>query len=728
MQDIEALTTEFSLFRDYSHLLLKLAPSLRQQSYSSGQALVNSGETMLGLILVRQGRMGHYVNQQKIAEYGQGDELGELSLYNDKFWEMELVAETEVTVIFLDANLLRSHCHEYLEQLAVIPKLQYFCNQQNSLYEILRENKALKNLDEKILHELEIQLPFRLYKGGSTLFHKGELSDSLYIVITGQLKAIIRKINNPPIILTDIIRGQSVGEIGLILHEPRTADVIAIRDTTVAVLNRQVFNTLLTKYPLEINRVFSNVILSHFNVHGSDRHEPKQLTDTFAFFPTDSRISLLQVAERFAKALAQHSSTCLIWKVNNNTLKIRDLQGKEEAYNTDSASTTSLLDKIEYHFSFIIYVSDTEFNEWSQLCYRQANQLLLVAQADDRRQKNRLEHELSQQPGYDFLDKHLIILQSDSYHPSSSRSLILNQLTSYYHIRSNHQQDYNRMARCFTGKAVGVVFGGGGARGVAHIGVIKALKELEIPIDYIGGNSIGAWIGGQLALNHDENDILKHLMQMEKIGERFNFPYLSLFSGKFIRKTIQEICGDILIEDLWTPFFSVSCNLTRATLKVHNQGLLWEAILASNSAPGIFPPQREQGDLLVDGALLNNVPVDVMKDLYKSCLTITVDVNIRDDLIFDKDIELTNWNLLKQKFNPWAKSSHYPNIVDLLGRSSIIGGLSKQNKAKEISDIYLQPPVFKFSQVNYKKSAEIAQVGYEYAMEALPELWRTASK
>ena len=190
------------------------------------------------------------------------------------------------------------------------------------------------------------------------------------------------------------------------------------------------------------------------------------------------------------------------------------------------------------------------------------------------------------------------------------------------------------MARCLAGVAIGVVFGGGGARGLAHIGVIRALREAGVPIDMIGGTSMGAVIAGALGMGFDWKDILEISRTgwlRHKPHKEYTLPFISLIRTRVLDRWAKEVYGDTDIEDMWLNFYCVSCNLTTSETVIFERGPLWKAVRASASLPGVFVPVLRDGNVFVDGAIVNNLPGDIMRK--RSCQkVIVVDVGSEHDL------------------------------------------------------------------------------------------------
>jgi NTE family protein/lysophospholipid hydrolase len=293
-------------------------------------------------------------------------------------------------------------------------------------------------------------------------------------------------------------------------------------------------------------------------------------------------------------------------------------------------------------------------------------------------------------------------------------------------LRAGRQRDYARLARFLSSRAVGVVLGGGGARGFSHLGVLRALEENGIPIDLLGGNSMGALIGAQYACGLPIDEIRTRTQRFALGGERPTLPLISLLSGKRLARDLQHMFGDMRIEQLWRPFFASACNLSQACTTVQDSGLLWRAVLASNSPAGLLPPVLFNGDLLVDGAILDNVPVNAMRGRLGTPLEqrrgngciIAVDVDVRENLSVDPAWQrLSVWRTLKGYLR--AAGDGAPSIASILHRAGHIGGIHERARTMAQADYCLEPPVAEYPLMAYRRAAEIADVGYRYAMEEI---------
>jgi NTE family protein/lysophospholipid hydrolase len=270
---------------------------------------------------------------------------------------------------------------------------------------------------------------------------------------------------------------------------------------------------------------------------------------------------------------------------------------------------------------------------------------------------------------------------------------------------------------------VGLTLGGGFARGLAHLGVLRALEELRIPVDFIGGSSMGAIVGAQWALGRSAGEIARRTS--EGFAASFKdttLPFVSFKRGGRHSRVIRQSFGEARIEDLWLPYFCVSTNLNRSELKVHSAGPLAEAVTASSRAPGIFPPLVIDGELHIDGGVINNVPVDVMRDFRGVGIVIGVDVSPPDELIEVANYgdEVSGWRAVWSRFNPNRKKRSYrPSILFVLKRLIQFGGISYRRQKAEVADVSISPDVARFKRDDFGAAVDLADAGYRAAREAL---------
>ena len=584
---------------------------------------------------------------------------------------------------------------------------------------VLRASSVFGTLDDAVVQDLADVLSLQTVRGGESVVREGDTSNSMLFVISGALRISRRDESGHLLLFNELRPGASFGEAGLILQQPRAADVSALRDSTLAVLNRQDYEALLTRHPLALNRVFVQAIYNFLRhtIHTTHRH-----AESVVVVPLSHDVDALQVAKGLADAFAKMGSTHRLSLAENSTFFHAD----GDHYSEEVARQ----EKLESEFDYLVYETGVDTSAWTQRAFRQADQVVFVASTKSSHDLGVLERQLINEPGYAMKRRHLVVLHpSDTVYPSAMRSWADGRdVERIYPTRCDHAGDYARLARFLTGKAVGIVLGGGGARGFAHLGVLKALHEASVAIDLIGGNSMGALIGAQYACDVPLDEIRKRTQTFAAGGERPTLPLISLVSGNRVRRDLIKMFGDLQVDGLWRPFFAAACNLTKGRTTVQDTGPLWRAVLASNSPAGLFPPVLIQGDLLVDGAILENVPVAAMRMRLGTALEkrrgngtiIAVDVDVQEELSAPKDLsKLSVWSTLKGFVSP--ESMRTPTIGQIMYRAGHIGGLNQRAQAIGQSDHYLEPPVGHFPLMGYRSAAEIAEVGYRYTMDQLSQ-------
>ncbi|WP_374435482.1 cyclic nucleotide-binding and patatin-like phospholipase domain-containing protein [Inhella sp.] len=579
----------------------------------------------------------------------------------------------------------------------------------DQVHSVLLASKLFGALAPAHLELLVGQLRVEAVEAGSHVFREGEASDSLVIVLTGRLRVTRVDARGNLLLYNELCPGESQGEAGLMLGQPRPANLIALRDSHIARLDRAGFEALLRAEPIAFNHLFSQALF-HYLRHIQQLQERRR-AQCVAVVP-------LHLGDE-AQALAQE----LLAVLGGSG---RLLEPGDTSF--DLLHAQQRIEQLETEAEVLLIRAEPQPSAWTRFALRQADQVVFVSSPTQSPLPSAFERRLREEPGFEFKRQHLVLLHGpDTVRPSppapwrKERSAIERVLL----MRRGQRGDAERLARFLTGRAVGVVLGGGGARGFAHLGVIQALGEAGIPIDLVGGNSMGALIGSQYVLGHSLSEIRERIVEFAAGGERPTLPVVSLLSGRRMERDLKHMCqlgnAEAQVDALWLPFFTAACNLSRACTTVLEQGPLWRAVLASNSPAGLLPPVLYNGDLLVDGAILDNVPVEAMRQRLGTPLerrrgngtVIAIDVDVREPLSVAEDVD---------RLSPWAKlrglkcnGQPLPGIGEILYRAGHMGGLTQRGKTIGLSDFYLEPPVSDFSLMAYKRAEEVVQRGYEYA-------------
>jgi NTE family protein len=251
---------------------------------------------------------------------------------------------------------------------------------------------------------------------------------------------------------------------------------------------------------------------------------------------------------------------------------------------------------LEHAGRHMLLVGTAEDPEWNAIILTQADLILVVANADADPRLSEIEASISSEL---LSRRELVLLHEPGKEPSgTARWLHERTLARHHHLRRDDRAHMGRLARRLAGCSVGLVLGGGGARGFGHIGVMHAIAELGIPVDRVGGTSMGSIIGAQVALGWSWEDLYertRHAFRRDPMALDNTLPIVSKITcGKFVH-LLQGLVGEARAEDCWLPFFSVSCSLTDASVVTHKEGKLWQCLRASSALPGIGPPVIQVG-------------------------------------------------------------------------------------------------------------------------------------
>jgi len=600
------------------------------------------------------------------------------------------------------------------------------------LLAFLASTELLGALDEAILHELEAELELVHLSSGEVLLRQGEPGDSLYVVINGRLRVVIEHADEIKQVVGEVGRGECVGEMALLTGEDRSATVYAIRDTELVKFSKAGFDHLVEKYPQAMMQIARIIVRRLRQSLRSSR--PANTLATIAIVPAGREVPLTYFAYRLAATLSAIGPT-----LHLNSTRFNVLLGKGAAQtpqdDLNNSRIVGWLNEQEMKYRFVIYEADAFPSHWTSRCIRQADRILLVGCAESEATLNGVETQiLSAGADKIIARKELVLLHPDALpHPAGTKKwLALRQIDAHHHLRLHAKADFERLTRRLTGRAVGLVLGGGGARGFAHIGVLRALQEAKVPIDLVGGTSMGAIIAAAYAMGWDHQTMLtkiKAIFRNSKIFFDITVPIVSLLTGRKLVKILTGLFGDTQIEDLWLEYFCVSTNLTRAKMVVHREGSLWRSVRASGALPGITPPISYQGDLLVDGAVLNNLPVDVMSELCEGGPVVAVDVSSQVDLATNSQYEesLSGWEVLWNLLNPFSTKLDMPHIMSILMRTTELSSIYVQDtlRVKSKVSLYIRPPVEQFGILDFKSLEKIVDIGYQFAKRKIAA-WKSS--
>lgn len=578
------------------------------------------------------------------------------------------------------------------------------------LRSVLTESALFANIPATAMDSLAaIATPIEL-SSGERLFSEGDVAEHLYIVATGRLRVTIN----------DGVAGyigalEPIGEIGLLSGERRTATIDAIRDSLLIQIRRDQLMEFLVANPTALIAITRVLI-------GRLRQNQRQQTLTsarsaraFAVIPATPDVDAAAIARALHNRLSRRDSTRLLDEEEVDTALGENMARTPLADGAGNGRLVEWLNRLERNHRFMVYLAGREPSAWAARCMRQADRVLVVVNGSSSPVATPMVDALRRSGILATVE--LVILRPSGESGSDVMAWrALAEARAHYFIRPGSDADLEALARQLTGRAIGLVLGGGGARGFAHLGLLRAIEESGLNVDLAGGSSMGALISALVACGYTSHEMMPLLRDTFVTRNHLNdymFPRIALIKGRKFLRRLRDIFGEQLIENLRMPWFCVSTNLTRGTAVVHDRGPIEIWLAASMAVPGIAPPVVYKGELLADGAVVNSLPTDIMQALERGPI-IASDVSTEGDIrapgIEGPDAE----GLLN-----WTGPGEPPNLRDILFRTATLTSESGVRRRAASADVYLRMPVLGIGMFEWKRMDEIIDRGYQVAREKL---------
>jgi NTE family protein len=584
----------------------------------------------------------------------------------------------------------------------------------------------LGDREQALVGALEARVRLVEIAGGQILMRQGEVGDAVYLVVSGRLRVFVDA-DGAPRHVGDATRGHVVGERSLYTGTPRAATVVAVRDTVLARLDAADFERLLHRHPALSVALARHVI----GRQAVDRTAPARPV-TMALLPISEGVDALEFAHRLAAALAPIGRAAVVGAGRtDHDLGVAGL-ARRDAGDVDANRRIALrLDEIEAGHDFVLLVGDATPTPWTHRCSRHADEILLLADATRAPVLHPTEAEcLDARAPLGRATEVLVLL-----HPAGARSprgtrawLERRPVADHVHVRPDLARDMARLARLQSRTAVGLVLAGGGARGFAHLGVYRALRERGIEVDCVGGTSIGAVMATYVASDQPPDVVeanARRAFATNPTGDFDWLPLLALARGRRLRATlhtaIEALVGfDADVEDLWKNHYGVATNVSQAREQVIRRGNLVRALLATIAIPGMLPPVACDGDLLCDGGTFNNFPVDVMRAMRGVGRVIGVDLDRPVTVAVDGDELPGRLALLRDRLRPRRhRRLHLPWLPGYLRRVTILYSASRQREAQTMTDLCFQPPLERVGLMDWHRFDHVVEQGYRHACARL---------
>lgn len=554
----------------------------------------------------------------------------------------------------------------------------------------------LRSAPKSVLKELAQHARWYSVPGGFPLFLENESAETMWFVRSGSLGAFRNNQNNTPELIGHIRAGEPVGEMALISDDKHSASVYALRDTEVFALDKATFNYFIRRHS-ELMQSLARTIL--FRTKQNRRKSAQANPKVFGLISASPTIEIEKRAKEIANAIKAIGKTVTI--IN------------DEHQN----NSIEWFDEIERNNDFVLLCALLGDSVWSQICLRQADRIWVFGRTDAKPSYPLMPDNLSPLQEFRLVD--VVLIKKVGKAPASTPREWLeaagaSRLLSW---RESNEHDVKTLARTIAGTSVGLVLSGGGARAFSQIGAIRAFREAGYEFDFYGGTSMGGVVAACAAMGWNDNEIEDHIIRAFVHSNPLNdyiLPVVAMTSGKKVEQRLYEHFGETLIEDLPRPYFCVSSNLSTARAKIHRVGRICDALRASIALPGILPPVVENNEVYVDGAVLNNFPIDIMRTMHRG-MNIGVDVTAEHDLNASEFIN-------PGSFFSWVMKHGFhspPPIAELLMRSATAA--SEPFKIANKSDIYIVPELGGIELRDWKSFDKAVDAGYAATVRYLKE-------
>lgn len=711
--------------------LQEVVERLEIVTLSTGDILVSEGDKGDALYLLWKGQLQIYKETGLerpliLGEAIPGQWLGELQvlLGGERLASIRALKESHL-VRFSKAEILQ------LNQTYRDLNDYFFGIAQRNLKELRFTSllhKIFGVLEPTCILELQQNAEWLRLSRGDRLFARGDVGDSLYFVLNGRLNAVVE---NPPgtiSFIVPVVSGEMIGEMSILTDEPRSASIYALRDSVLIRYNREQFKNIIEKYPTVLLKITEHLIHRFKQRELEDRRRSKGTEREIAILPHNREVPLGEFSQKLVRALSIHSRVLhLNRQYLSESLEFPDSM----EFSADSPQGLRFQLWLEQHrqnYEFVVFEADLENSPWTQFCLGQVDRIVWVANGTANPDPNPIEQQIqAKQSPVTQLKQTLVLLHPNTLKAPSQTAkwLAPRTLDLHHHIRWPDRKDIDieRVARFLMNRAIGVALGGGGSRGAAHVGILKALEERGIPVDFIGGTSSGGLIAAQYAMGWDVPTIVQRNKEaISKINpfRAYTIPIISLLNWKKLDWLLQSFYEDVCIEDLWLHCFCVSTNISGGEKIVHRTGPLWRAVRATTAIPGIFVPLIENGDLLIDGAGSDNDPSLTMGELNPGPIILScVAPQLFPKITFSYEELPSPLKIFWSWIDPWSKPIEFPGIGDILAMSLVVNSAGNITQSFATADLVLRPPVDRFGIFDFKAIDEMVRVSYEYTLEQL---------
>ena len=608
-----------------------------------------------------------------------------------------------------------------------------------SVGEFLRKVHVFAGLSPELLEQVaelasDVSLP-----SGEWLFREGEHADGVYVVRVGHLEVVqVGRDGAESETINTLTRDAVLGELALLSETVRSASIRALRDTELLKISKAPFDSLLRAQPelaLSLTRVLSAQLQASRAIPVARRARPV----TIALRALGPGVPLLDLADELSRAMCEWGKVAVVYP---GELSASSGDGDSRPQAAEKVETRAqanarfgpLIERCELDHDQVIMVCgsvDSHAGErpgaWDEFCISRADRVVAVVSAATGPQ---------QLAGFAGEDDSLTALRGCDLvgygvRPGSGGlagwiGRLAPTSTFAISVAGERRGEVERMARRLAGRSVGVVLSGGGARAFAHLGVLDVLLDAGMLVDRVGGVSMGAFIGGLLAAGHDSAAIdaccYEEWVRRNPIND-YTLPRKALIKGNKAEAMLERTFGDVRLEELARSFYCASVNLRGNRLVIDRDGLMTEAVGASISLPLIAPPMRRDGGLLIDGSLLDNLPLQPMSSSGEGPV-LAIDIKGGEERPRQAGAPAPGGSSASERPLQSDRPVRLPSLPETMARIALLSSANTDEAARRHADMTIRVRVsgvglLEFHQIDEARAA--GRRAAESALEDAPE-------
>ena len=571
---------------------------------------------------------------------------------------------------------------------------------------------------------------------GHVLVSEGEEARDVYLLHSGRFEVVTSAGADDERIVAELGGGQVVGEMAWLSGSPRSATVRARRDGSVGRITGADFGRLMSALPQLATRIAAVMAQRHTS---RTVVTPRPAPRTLAVLPLDTGERTRALPERLAAAAARSGLRACF--AHRETVEralgpgMADRQRGEPGH----PEVQAWLHRLEQQFDLVVLLGDRKRSAWTERCVRQADRVLLAADAALDPEPGTLEQTLGPAGPAGQQRRHLMLLHPAGVSEADGTRRWLRRRPGivHHHLRDAHHGDADRALRRVLERAVGLALAGASSRGAAHLGVHRAMGHVGLPVDVISGSSSGAAVAMFIAMGLSHEDALENSLRMvNDIGVSVGHlqpPTTSLMSGAQLNHHLRLATQDRRLEDQFIPIHITAVDISRHELITLSTGVGAHATRASMSLPAIWPPVSTGDRMLADGGIMSYMPVEPLLPECHRGLVVGSDldpVELRGEERAFQDcdpygVELSGWRQLWRKWIPGLTPIKAPALMDVLFHSMAIPSFESADRVSELERAgavtVVKVPVggYGFFEVDRKTGKEMERIGFETASETL---------